>query len=245
MVAGFESQSELIQRAQAGDEAALEALIVGQQRYVYSVAMGVMKNPTDAADMTQEAFVRVIRALGTYREETKLTTWLYRLVVNVCLDELRRRKRPVDSLDGNGSWDEDEEPAHQRVADRDRWTQPETSLELRESAGDLRRALASIGRAQRLALTLHYFEDLSDAEIAKVMGVPVNTVKSHIHRGKAKLLALLSEEGKGLEREGSREAGTGGRLLRRVTARPLRSLAGSGWGSLGTATRPLAAAKVV
>ena len=195
MVAGVESQSELIQRAQAGDGASLEALIVSQQRYVYSVALGVMKNPTDAADMTQEAFVRVVRALGTYREETRFTTWLYRLVVNVCLDELRRRKRPVDSLDGNGSWDEDDEPTHERVADRDRWSQPESSLELRESAGELRRALTQLARAQRVALTLHYFEDMSDVEIAKVMGVPVNTVKSHIHRGKAKLLSLLSEPG--------------------------------------------------
>ena len=236
MVTGVESQSELIQRAQAGDGVALEALIVGQQRYAYSVALSVMKNPTDAADMTQEAFVRVVRALGTYREETKFTTWLYRLVVNVCLDELRRRKHPVDSLDGNGAWEDDDEPAHQRVADRDRWSQPESSLELRESAEELRRALAALGRAQRVALTLHYFEDMSDAEIARAMGVPTNTVKSHIHRGKAKLLALLGGT-EAVAKRAPRDVSTrasGGSMLR---------LAPSAWRSFPEA-RPLAAAKV-
>lgn len=238
MVAEVGSHSELIRRAQAGDGAALEALIVSQQRYVYSVALGVMKNPTDAADMTQEAFLRVVRALGTYREETRFTTWLYRLVVNVCLDELRRRKRPVDSLDGSGSWDDDEEPTHERVADRDRWSQPETSLELRESAVELRRALADLARAQRVALTLHYFEDMPDVEIARVMGVPVNTVKSHIHRGKAKLLALLSEPSADTARRGRGDTGRG------VTGSPILRFSPSGWRGLGEA-RPLAAAKVV
>jgi RNA polymerase sigma-70 factor (ECF subfamily) len=228
-----ESQVELIERAQAGDADALEALVASQQRYVYSIALGVMKNPADAADMTQEAFLRVIRALGTYRQETKLTTWLYRLVVNVCLDELRRRKRPIESLDGNGSWDDDEEPAPERVADRDRWSQPEAHAELRESAGELRRALDALATGQRLALTLHYFEDMSDVEIAQVMGVPVNTVKSHIHRGKAKLLALLGGPRNGTQRvAGPRKAACGSSVLR---------MAPSAWRTLGQA-RPLAAA---
>jgi RNA polymerase sigma-70 factor (ECF subfamily) len=238
MIAVVESQSDLIQRAQAGDGPALEALIAGQQRYAYSVALSAMKNPTDAADMTQEAFVRVVRALGTYREETKFTTWLYRLVVNVCLDELRRRKHVVESLDGNGNWDEDDEPAHRSVADRDRWAQPEASLELRESADELRRALAVLGRAQRLALTLHYFEDMSDAEIARAMGVPTNTVKSHIHRGKAKLLSLLSQPSPETARR--RDGEPASRKATLFALSPAYRFAGSGWGTVGRA----AAAKV-
>src|SRR5206468_10030180 len=105
-------------------------------------------------------------------------------------DELRRRKRPIQAL-GNSSWDEEQVNGIAEPADLDRWVQPETHLVLRESAVELRSAMARLSDGQRLALTLHYFDDLRDTEIAAVMGVPVNTVKSHIHRGKARLLALL------------------------------------------------------
>src|SRR3954453_3282001 len=94
-----EPSPALVQRAQAGDPEALSALVQSQQTYVYSIAMSLMHNPTDAADMTQEAFVRLLRSLHTYRAETKFTTGVFRLVTNICLDGLRRRGRAVDSLD--------------------------------------------------------------------------------------------------------------------------------------------------
>src|SRR3954468_25018892 len=94
-----EPSPALVQQAQAGDRDALAALIASQQTYVYSIAMSLMHNPADAADMTQEAFVRLMRSLGTYRAETSFTTWLYRLVTNFCLDGLRRRGPTIESLD--------------------------------------------------------------------------------------------------------------------------------------------------
>lgn len=155
--------------------------------------MSLMRNPADAADMTQDAFIRVLRSLGTYRGETKFTTWLYRLVTNICLDGMRRRGRPVESLDDQpgGSGDESLTPS-ERLADTDRWTQPESELELRESATEVRAALNRLPAQQRVALTLHYFEDLRYEDIADVMGLPLNTVKSHIRRGKERLALLLS-----------------------------------------------------
>jgi RNA polymerase sigma-70 factor (ECF subfamily) len=184
----------LIQRAQAGDQEALSALVQSQQTYVYSIAMSLMHNPADAADMTQEAFIRLMRSLGTYRGETKFTTWLYRLVTNICLDGLRRRGQPVDSLDEAPSAAGDDAPSvGERLADTDRWTQPETELELRESATQVRAALAALPTPQRLALTLHYFEDQRYEDIAEVMNLPLNTVKSHIRRGKERLAVTLSE----------------------------------------------------
>ena len=184
----------LVRRAQAGDRDALSTLVQSQQTYVYSIAMSLMHNPADAADMTQEAFIRLMRSLGTYRAETKFTTWLYRLVTNICLDGLRRRGRPIDSLDepSSGQSGEDAQTSGERLADTDRWTQPEQELELRESANEVRAALVSLPASQRLALTLHYFEDLRYEDIADVMGLPLNTVKSHIRRGKERLALVLS-----------------------------------------------------
>ena len=189
-----EPSAVLVQRAQAGDRDALSALVQSQQTYVYSIAMSLMHNPADAADMTQEAFIRLLRSLGTYRGETKFTTWLYRLVTNICLDGLRRRGRPVESLDDTASTQggDDAQPAGERLADNDRWTHPEEELELRESATEVRAALAQLPAPQRLALTLHYFQEMRYEDIADTMGLPLNTVKSHIRRGKERLALLLS-----------------------------------------------------
>lgn len=183
------TEIETVRRAQAGDAAAFGQLIAEHQTYVYSIALGVMKDPADAADMTQEAFVRLLRSIGTYRGDTKFTTWLYRLVTNICLDELRRRKGLIESLDAG--WDGDDDAPGRAVADGDRWVQPEQRSELVESAGEVRAALGQLPPMQRLALTLFYFGELQDREIGQVMGLPVNTVKSHIHRGKARLAQLL------------------------------------------------------
>ena len=189
-----EPSPALVRRAQAGDPAALSELVQSQQTYVYSIAMSLMHNPADAADMTQEAFVRLLRSLGTYRAETKFTTWLYRLVTNICLDGLRRRGRPVDSLDEPSSTlaGDDAQTTGERLADTDRWTQPEQEVALRESATEVRAALRDLPPAQRLALTLHYFEDMRYEDIAETMHLPLNTVKSHIRRGKERLAMVLS-----------------------------------------------------
>src|SRR5438094_5253941 len=190
-----EPSPALVQRAQAGDRDALSALVQSQQTYVYSIAMSLMHNPADAADMTQEAFIRLLRSLGTYRAETKFTTWLYRLVTNICLDGLRRRGRPVESLDEPASTQsgDDARTAGERLADSDRWTQPEEELAIRESATEVRQALAHLPTAQRLALTLYYFDDMRYEDIAEAMGLPLNTVKSHIRRGKERLALALSD----------------------------------------------------
>lgn len=177
---------DVVRRAQDGDAAALRELIASQQIYVYSICRGMMRNESDAADMTQEAFVRVLRSLLTFRGETKFTTWLYRLVTNVCLDELRRRGMPSLSLDAAEGEGPSVEPA-----DLDPWVQPERWAAAAEDAAELQKALSDLSTAQRLALTLFYFDDLRYEDIAQVMGVPLNTVKSHIRRAKERLAQLL------------------------------------------------------
>jgi RNA polymerase sigma-70 factor (ECF subfamily) len=174
---------ETIRRAQAGDQAALAQLVTEQQRYVYSIAMTITKDPTDAADLTQDALIRLIRALGSYRGETKLSTWLYRLVVNLGIDRMRRRGAPSIRLDDDEA---DIDVASEHPAD-----DVAGVAERVEEAQLVREAVAQLPDAQRLALTLHYFEDMRYEDIADVMGVPTNTVKSHIRRGKERLASLL------------------------------------------------------
>src|SRR5215218_997267 len=91
--------AETVRRAQAGDRQAIADLVASQERYVYSIAMTIVRDPDEAADLTQDAFIRLLRALGSYRGEMKFTTWLYRLVVNLGIDRLRRRGAPPIRLD--------------------------------------------------------------------------------------------------------------------------------------------------
>ena len=181
---------DIVQRAQAGDADALLAIVQSQQTYVYNIAYGVMRNSSDAADMTQEAFIRMMRSLGTYRGETRFTTWLYRLVTNICLDGLRRRGRPIDSLDQID--DEEAVPSKDRLADSDPQIQPETANLQLETSEEIRQAMAELPTLQRLSLTLYYFEDARYEDIANILDLPVNTVKSHIRRGKERLATLLT-----------------------------------------------------
>ena len=175
---------DTIRRAQAGDQAAIAALVAEQQRYVYSIAMSITRDPADAADLTQDALIRLIRAIGSYRGETKLSTWLYRLVVNLGIDRMRRRGNPPIRLDDDGTdIDLPSDAPQDDVAG---------TVERTEQAQAVRAAIAKLPDAQRLALTLHYFEDLRYEDIADVMGVPLNTVKSHIRRGKERLAILLA-----------------------------------------------------
>jgi RNA polymerase sigma-70 factor (ECF subfamily) len=184
---------ELIRRAQAGDREALTQLILSQQHYVYSIAMSVLKNPDDAADLTQDAFVRLVRALPQYNGESRFTTWLYRLVVNLGRDELRRRGRQVPTVAAEADDDDELDPLA-AVADDDRWADPALALDSQELRDEVRRALAKLDEHYRLVLTLYYFDDMKYTDIAEVLNLPLNTVKSHIRRGKERLAALLRAE---------------------------------------------------
>jgi len=137
-----EPAPETIRRAQAGDRRAIADLVVSQQRYVYSIAMTIVRDPDDAADLTQDAFIRLLRALGSYRGETKFTTWLYRLVVNLGIDRLRRRGAPPMRLDEDPSLD---------VASDDPSDDAPLVVERGEEARLVRDALARLPDAQRLA----------------------------------------------------------------------------------------------
>lgn len=186
-----EPSPEIIARAKQGDPEALTELIYSQQHYVYRIAMGVLRNPDDAADVTQEAFLRVFRSLAQYQGESRFTTWLYRLVVNLARDELRRRGRQVPVVAADDELDYD---PFATIADDSRWGNPEQMVALSETQQRIRAALEQLDEQYRLALTLYYFDDLKYQDIAEILDLPLNTVKSHIRRGKERLLHLLIKQ---------------------------------------------------
>ena len=172
-------ESRLIQRAGAGDAASFNTLMGMHERRMYAVALRMCGNPEDAQDCLQEAMLRIYRAINGFKAQSSFSTWVYRITMNTCLDELRRRKnRPNTSLDGlyDAGWapvDPGETPEKHAVA------------------GDMRRQLQVFIRElpedMRAAVVLRDIEGYSYDEIARMLDANVGTIKSRISRGREKL----------------------------------------------------------
>jgi RNA polymerase sigma-70 factor, ECF subfamily len=166
----------------AGDPQAFATLVARHRDRLWAVALRTMRNPDDAADALQDAYIAAFRRAETFRGDAAVTTWLHRIVVNACLDRLRRaRSRPSEALP------EDEERAAQLA------TAPtEDPIEAKEQQSVVSAALATLNPDQRTALVLVDMEGYSVEEAARILGCAVGTVKSRCARGRAKLLPLLA-----------------------------------------------------
>ena len=187
-----EPSADLIRRAQRSDHDALNELVTGQQRYVSSIAMSIFHNKEDAEDLAQNVYIRLFRTVHQYNGESRFTTWLYRLVINLARDELRARKRKVPIINPGGEQEEFDPVT--LIEDTDVARDPQVSLEQNETRRVLDRALSKLEPQFQLTLTLFYFEDLKYTEIAKILDIPLNTVKSHIRRGKERLREIIESD---------------------------------------------------
>jgi RNA polymerase sigma-70 factor (ECF subfamily) len=176
---GAFDDKDVIARCRRGDEGAWRALVERYQNMVYAVARPVAGPAAD--DVVQETFIRVFRKLHTFRDDAKFSTWLYRVAYNCACDAAgRRRAVGEDAADLNLP---DERPG------------PAARAESEEHALLAREALARIKPEYRRVLELHYLLGKSYGETAAVTGLPLGTVKSHIHRGKTLLLRELTRMG--------------------------------------------------
>ena len=174
-----------LKRAARGDECAFEALIRPYADVTYRLCLRMMGNEEDAADMAQEAMVRAWRSLSSYKGQSRFSTWLYRVTSNVCLDELRRRK--------NGPSESIQEMMESGFEPVDPQETPEKALDRRELRQELQRAIARLSEEQRAALVLRDVQGLPYEEIAQILDLNLNTVKSRISRARAALRQMLRE----------------------------------------------------
>jgi RNA polymerase sigma-70 factor (ECF subfamily) len=166
----------------AGDPDAFSELVRRHRDRLWAVALRTTSDPEDAADALQDALISAYRNAASYRGEAAVTTWLHRVVVNACLDRLRRRKaRPTVPLP-----EEDGESGHRGVAD------PRDDLDRLELRLEIDRALAALPVDQRSAIVLVDVEGLSVAEASEILGVPEGTIKSRCSRGRARLAVALA-----------------------------------------------------
>jgi RNA polymerase sigma-70 factor (ECF subfamily) len=171
----------LVARCQRGDLGAFEELYKAHAPRLYSLACRMVGNASDAEDLLQEIFLAAHRKLDTFRGESALGTWLYRLAANQCLDFLRSRaartSQLTDALD-----DERVSDAGSGLADR-------TVTKM-----DLERALAQLPDGCRTAFVLHDVEGLEHREVAETLGIAEGTSKSQVHKARLRLRALLGRQ---------------------------------------------------
>lgn len=171
------SDRDLLARHVAGDPGeAFGELFRRHRDRMYAVALRTTSNRELAADAVQEAFISAFRRADAYRGEAAVTTWLHRIVVNACLDRLRRERVPVRRAGDLGELDLPDRHDHHASA---------------EARIDVREALARLPEGQRLALVLVDMHGLPVAEAAQVLGVAEGTVKSRCFRGREALAGLL------------------------------------------------------
>ena len=186
-----EQESEIVRRVLGGDVNAFEQLVTDYEKNVYSIALRMTGNSEDAADMTQEAFIKAYNSLGNFRGDSKFSVWLYRIVSNVCLDYIRSRSRkPSVSL---STENEDGEEVEIDIADEEKT--PENLLDRRLTRDAVQRGLQSLPPDHRQILLLREIQGLSYEEISEALGLEVGTVKSRIFRARKKLCAFLVDDG--------------------------------------------------
>jgi RNA polymerase sigma-70 factor (ECF subfamily) len=176
-------ERELIKQAKTGDTEAFAGLLALHERFVYNLALRTLGNPEEAADAAQEAFVRAWLALGEFREQAQFRTWLYRIVLNLCLNRVPRLRRELNDLTHEEMLDLPEPTAPK--------TDPASNLEAGELRSHLHRELEHLPAQYRLLVSLRYQHELSYEEIAALVGLPVGTVKTGLFRAKARLREAL------------------------------------------------------
>ena len=181
--------STLVQAAQWGDTGAFEELVARHRDRIYARAYSMMRNEEDAIDLSQAAWVKGWQRLKQFQGESSFSTWLTRIVINLCLDEMRKQKRrraeSIEQMDEEFGGVDRQMPAVT-------WN-PTERLEQEELRRRIDRALGQLSNEHRSVLILHEFEEMAYKEIAVTMGCSIGTVMSRLFYARRKLAALLAD----------------------------------------------------
>jgi RNA polymerase sigma-70 factor (ECF subfamily) len=199
------SEAEAIQRAQSGDRLMFDYLYRLYSRRVFALCLRMVGNTTEAEDLTQEAFLLLLRKIHTFRGESAFSTWLHRLTVNLVLMHLRKKSLPVVSIEANPDPDENAGSPAINVG------VPDLLLEGLIDRINLERCIEHLPVGYRTMFVLHDIEGYRHDEIARILGRSIGVSKSQLHRARKRLRSLLHEFKRHISRDG------------RVTAAKMRS----------------------
>jgi RNA polymerase sigma-70 factor, ECF subfamily len=181
---GAEDDHRLIEECLKGESRAFGVLVLRYQARLYSAVSRLLTSAEDSQDVVQEAFLHAYQHLGSFKGNSRFFTWLYRIAMNAALS-LHRKRFPVSCL----FWPNGEEASE--VADPSEAAQPGHTLELAERAQAVQQALSQLSPEHRALLLLKDIEGMKYEQIAEVLGVPIGTVRSRLHRARLELRSLL------------------------------------------------------
>lgn len=173
--------ASLVAASLAGEASAFDVIVLRYRRTVYQVCYRFAGNHEDASDLSQEAFVRAWRGLKKFRGQAALSTWLYRIAVNVCLNRVTAKKPEMEPLGAD------------RFVDQ-QTNDPSNDLIRGERAVAVRRAIAALPAKQRATLILRTYQELTHQEIAEILGSSVGAVKANFFHALANLKKILGTE---------------------------------------------------
>src|SRR5262252_3398713 len=174
-------ERELVERCRRGEVGAFEELVDRYKSLVFAMIMRTIPDRSQAEDLAQDVFLRVHRGLPYFRGEARLSTWIYRIVINVCAQETSRQRPPAVSLD---------DPAA-RLRTPSTVDRQFSDFELRER---LEKAIQQLPPQYRVLIAGHYLQGLQYEDLAEAMQLPLGTVKTQLHRAKRQLRELLEGE---------------------------------------------------
>lgn len=185
---------DLVALCQAGDRTAFRKLVQRYERKVYSIAYGFVRNREDALDLTQDAFVKVYRNLDGFQATSSFYTWMYRVVVNVCIDFIRRERKHKKGVDYNDTLEhsgaaESESPVVSVSTGRS----PAKALGSKELGQKLVDGINNLAPAHKEILLLREVEGLSYEELAEILEIPKGTVMSRLHHARLNLKKRLDD----------------------------------------------------
>ena len=172
----------LVRRTVEGDTEAFETLVTRYQRVVFTVALRMLGDREDARDAAQNTFIKIFEKLDTYRADHRFFSWMYRILVNECLNT-RRHRRSSRAGDGGDTASADADPS----AEPD----PGEAFETAERRRDVRAAILTLPAQYRAVIVLRHFAALSYDEMGEALGIPARTVKSRLHTARQQLAQLL------------------------------------------------------
>ena len=183
------TDKELIKAIKKNDQQAFKQLVEENQQLVVNICTGFLHNIADAEDIAQDVFIEVYLSVHKFREDAKISTWLYRIAVNKSLNYIRNNKKHkiLKSIDNFFTSDKNIE---KEIPDNSS-SQPEEIIENKERSQILRSSINSLPKNQKIAFTLNKYDDLSYKQIAEIMDLSLSSVESLIHRAKKNLQKKL------------------------------------------------------
>jgi RNA polymerase sigma-70 factor (ECF subfamily) len=181
---------QLVEAARQGDATAFRELVQRHQRRAYAVALGMVHDPDDARDVCQEAFLKVHKNLATFEGEAQFFTWLYRIVANLCIDHLRKRRGMKVEFDDALANDDPDEAG---ISPQRTGFDPARALADKELRAQIMAALDKLSPAHRSVLVMREVDGLSYQEMADLMKCSIGTIMSRLFHARKKMQTMLLE----------------------------------------------------